>query len=485
MNIGLWITVLVFLVYIAFVYTASKTGWLERNNMSLALGIIIMWRTQKGKELIERLSKRGRLWRGYGNMSIVIVLVFMFVMFSLLVWQSFIVVRIPPGIIKPQQMLGIPGVNPVIPLWYGIFGLAVAMFVHEMAHGVLARVGRIKVKSLGLLMMVVPIGAFVEPDEEELSKVDKGRRSRVFAVGPATNILVAMMVVTLFAWGFMGSLEPAEDGVVLNFIVDLQEVELNNGTEAKLKTPASTAGLKPWSIVTSIEALDGPPLGADGSNESVIRNTQDFLDTMDRSQGGQEVRITWYHNKRLHNATVNLWDKGEVYGEDYSGQGYLGASSRVLVEVPAGEYPDALAHPLQYSDNAMGFRNLTFFYISLPFTRPALQPAPEGVTQAFEITGPLSALGETGFWLIANLLYWIFWLNMMVGIFNALPAIPLDGGYIFRDGLTWILERVMPGKAEGAIDSMTIKVTLTISLIILFLIIWQFIGPSVGAMAGL
>ena len=485
MNLGLWITVLVFLVYFALVYTASKTGWLERHNMSLAMGIIIMWRTQRGKDLIERLAKYARFWRAYGNVSIVIVLLFMSIMFVLLVWQSFLVVRIPPGVIKPQLMLGIPGVNPVIPLWYGIFGLAVAMFVHEMAHGMLTRVGEMRIKALGLLYLVVPIGAFVEPDEEQLAKVDKARRSRVFAVGPATNIIVGFLVVGMFAWGFMGSLEPVQDGAVLNYIVDQQTVELADGTDVKLQTPASVAGLKPWSIITEIESLEGPPIGPDGGNVSTLHDTQDFLDTMGRTQGGQEVKVTWFHDGSFHNATVILWDRGDVYGDEYSGQGYLGASSRIMREVPAGELPDALAHPSAYMDDMQSFRDMTFMYISLPFMRPSLQPAPEGVTQAFEVHGPLTVLGDTGFWIVANLLYWIFWLNMMVGIFNALPAIPLDGGYIFRDGLTWILERLKPGRDKDSIEVTTTKMTVMLSLLILFLILWQFIGPSVGALAGL
>jgi membrane-associated protease RseP (regulator of RpoE activity) len=486
MNLGLWITALVFMIYFALVYTASKTGWLERHNMTLALGVIIMWRTQRGKVLIERLASRERLWRAYGNVSIAIVLLFMAIMFGLLVWQSFLVVRIPPGIIKPQQMLGIPGVNPVIPLWFGIFGLAVAMFVHEMAHGVLTRVGKMPIKSLGLLYLVVPIGAFVEPDEEQLAKVDKGRRSRVFAVGPATNIIVGLLVVMLFAWGFMGSLEPVEDGVVLNYVVDEQSIESEGGETLLLKTPASEAGLKPWSIITEIESLDNNTIGPGGQSVSRIRNTQDFLDTMDRTHAGEMVRITWWHDGRFHDATVALWDRGDVYDDEASnGKGYLGASSRLTTDVPAGEYPDALAHPLRYADDAQSFRDIAFFYISLPFMRPTLQPAPEGVTQAFEVHGPLAALGDTGFWLVANLLYWIFWLNMMVGIFNALPAIPLDGGYIFRDGLTWLIERLRPGRSKEAIEGLTLKATLTLSVLILFLILWQFIGPSVGAMVGL
>jgi len=634
MNIYLWITLLIFFVYFALVYSASRTGWLERHNMSLAMGFIIMWRTQKGKDLIDRLSgratkvelvkrkvqdmelqatevteeletirsdqrlvgvvreframaaerhaleaggdpanadrireltyemqsredlvapqskfrdllrdendeevdreleeihgtstekeeavstqlsaiklelsdgkaemvrlegdpdfprqqrksrRRTTFWRGYGNVAIGIVIVFMFLMFSLLLWQSFIVVQIPPGVIKPQQMLGIPGVNPVIPLWYGIFGLAVAMLVHEFAHGILARVGRIKVKALGLLFMVVPIGAFVEPDEDQLAKVDRGRRSRVFAVGPATNIIVAFLVVMLFGWGFMGSLEQAEQGVVLNYIIDEQTVQVDNETEALLKTPASIAGLKPWSTLMSIEALDGPPLGPDGENRSVLREHADFSDTMARSQGGQHVRLEWYHDGEVKTASVTLWDKGEVYGDEYSGQGYLGAGSYLLYEVPAGEYPKALARPMTYVDDAMSFRNMTFFYISLPFTRPALQPPSGAITQAFEVTGPLSVLGDTGFWVVANLLYWIFWLNMMVGIFNALPAIPLDGGYIFRDGFSWLLQRLKPRRKRDDVDTMALKVTMAMSLLILFLILWQFIGPWMGALIG-
>ena len=58
MNIFAWITLLIFVVYFSLIYTASKSGWLERHNMSLAMGFIIMWRTQRGKEMIESLAGR-------------------------------------------------------------------------------------------------------------------------------------------------------------------------------------------------------------------------------------------------------------------------------------------------------------------------------------------------------------------------------------------------------------------------------------------
>ena len=431
-------------------------------------------------------SRRLRGWRAYGTAATLVIVFFMAAMFAMLLWQAFIVVRIPPGVIKPQQMLGIPGINPVIPLWYGIIGLIVAMVVHELAHGVLSRVGDVPVRSLGLLFLVVPIGAFVEPDEERLLKVDRWRRARVFAVGPVSNIIVAAVCVMLFAWGFMASLEPAHEGVVLNYVVGKQELPGANGTEEWQSTPASTAGLRPWSIITRVESLDGPPIGPDGSNVSVITNVDGFLETMDRTQADQRVLVTWWRDGEWSNATVQLWDKGLVYPDQgFDGKGYLGASSRLIREVPAGEYPDALAHPLAYSDSAVALRNVSFFYISLPFTSPTLQPAPEGVTQAFKVTGPLAALGDTWFWVLANLLYWVFWLNLMVGIFNSLPAIPLDGGYIFRDGLAAMWQRLRPSTGQAGAERLALRVTGAVSALVLMLILWQFLGPYMGAALGL
>jgi membrane-associated protease RseP (regulator of RpoE activity) len=46
-----------------------------------------------------------------------------------------------------------------------------------------------------------------------------------------------------------------------------------------------------------------------------------------------------------------------------------------------------------------------------------------------------------GFWGVVNLLFWCAWININVGIFNAIPMIPLDGGYIFKEGVDRLLDR--------------------------------------------
>jgi membrane-associated protease RseP (regulator of RpoE activity) len=45
------------------------------------------------------------------------------------------------------------------------------------------------------------------------------------------------------------------------------------------------------------------------------------------------------------------------------------------------------------------------------------------------------------FWDILHLLFWSSWININVGIFNAIPMVPLDGGYIMQEGVTRFFER--------------------------------------------
>src|SRR5438309_10978520 len=113
----------------------------------------------------------------------------------LLIWEATLVqtpaVRGNPP--SPDLLLGLPGINPIIPLGYGILGLAVAIILHELSHGILSRVATVKIRSLGLIFLIFPIGAFVEPDEHELRALPRRERGRLYAVWPATNVLLAIL----------------------------------------------------------------------------------------------------------------------------------------------------------------------------------------------------------------------------------------------------------------------------------------------------
>src|SRR3979409_1190491 len=177
-------------------YALQRRGVLEPRGLSPSpppAGPFLMWKTVRGRQLIDRLAQPARFWRVVGVLAIGLVGITMVGPTLLLLWEATLVqspaVRGNPP--SPDLLLGPPGINPIIPLGYGIFGLAVAIILHEFSHGILARAAKIKIRSLGLILLIVPIGAFVEPDEEELRALPRRERARLYAAGPAVNLLLA------------------------------------------------------------------------------------------------------------------------------------------------------------------------------------------------------------------------------------------------------------------------------------------------------
>jgi len=76
------------------------------------------------------------------------------------------------------------------------------------------------------------------------------------------------------------------------------------------------------------------------------------------------------------------------------------------------------------------------------------------------------------FWLVVQVLFWCGWFNLAVGTFNALPLIPLDGGYILKAGTDWILEPRGLLKYSGYVVN-------AVSFVMLFVIIAIFMLPSI------
>ena len=100
--------------------------------------------------------------------------------------------------------------------------------------------------------------------------------------------------------------------------------------------------------------------------------------------------------------------------------------------------------------------------------------------QFFEPVGWAAPLGVGIFW-IANLLYWVGWLNFYVGLFNCLPAIPLDGGHLFRTYFLKVTEKfnMDPQKAIRLSFHVSSCLTGFIFLSFLFMFIWPHISSYV------
>ena len=116
------------------------------------------------------------------------------------------------------------------------------------------------------------------------------------------------------------------------------------------------------------------------------------------------------------------------------------------------------------------------FYI-IPFTGylQGYNPIVSPFTNSYMLTGPLSVIPNDAFWIIVNALYWIFWLNLAVALFNVLPMVPLDGGYLFNDAVGSFIKRVKKGISDEKLEKAVKNISLALSLFILLLIVFPYL----------
>jgi len=163
--------------------------------------------------------------------------------------------------------------------------------------------------------------------------------------------------------------------------------------------------------------------------------------------------------------------------EDFEDYGFMGINSAYLgagVNSP-DVILDLLATPYDDVDDFGSAVTASLKYIAMPFS--GLAPLPSSITGLYDVQGFWSFMPDDMFWVLVNCSYWIFWINLMVGMTNVLPAVPLDGGFLFRDGIEAIVRRFKKDVTEEKVIHYVGTVTYLLALFVLFLIMWQFIGP--------
>ncbi|MFB6172277.1 MAG: site-2 protease family protein [Haloarculaceae archaeon] len=183
-------------------------------------GPITTIHTQRGRAFLDWLARPKRFWRAWGNFGVGIALVVMVGSFVAVLAAAYGTIQSPQqtAITQPQNVLVIPGVNDFLPLSAApeiVFGLLVGLVVHEGGHGLLCRVGDIEIDSMGLaLVALVPVGAFVEPDEDSRQRADRGNQTRMFAAGVTNNFAVALVAFLLLFGPVVGAIQPVAGAAV-------------------------------------------------------------------------------------------------------------------------------------------------------------------------------------------------------------------------------------------------------------------------------
>ena len=192
-------------------------------------------------------------------------------------------------------------------------------------------------------------------------------------------------------------------------------------------SPASSSQLKPLTFLYSMKVLD------DGSEAYMISNPYDFFIFMSTTSGGDRVLVT----------TATLAKDGEIQLVEHEttltssgSQGYLGitvTTSGFTVTTPSIMLQKAES-PFYGCDTPISYVQGLFSYLAGPVN--GMDPISDSITWWYDTPN-----GNTT-WILIKTLFWIFWIDILLAISNALPAYPFDGGFLFEGGINWLLERL-------------------------------------------
>lgn len=196
------------LAFFLFVIILAALIYKDRKKVRLE-GIMFIRRTQKGRDFIDRTAQRHKkFWGKFATLGLIVGVPVMIIGSIYLASQAAVVVAggaeggvrlLLPGPVN--QPVNVPGIF-VVPWWIWIIGIAAVIIPHEFMHGVVCRLDKIKIKSVGWILLVVIPGAFVEPDEKELQRAKKSTRMKVYAAGSFANLVVALAIAMIFIASF-------------------------------------------------------------------------------------------------------------------------------------------------------------------------------------------------------------------------------------------------------------------------------------------
>ncbi len=348
-------------------------------------------------DYFKRFSRFLRVYGTIGVAMVIIVSVGMVIMLLLSVNLTLELKPEPTPLHKPQNIFLIPGVNEFVPSTFAVwFAFILTLVIHEFGHAILCRVEHIAVKSMGVLFLFIPIGAFVEPDEDEVKKAAPWPRMRMYGAGIMNNLLIGLVSFGLMIC-LIGMAVPTQEPVVIALYKNY------SAAQADVPTP---------SIIRTI-------------NGEQVFSSQDVSDVMNTTRPGDMVVVGFEHHGAIKEYTLNVSSWPEVLGSRESG--FLGV---FYYNGPA------IINAVQRMFSPVGI----FMLLSVPFN-----PTMEG--QYLRILGfdvadtDYYQVPFPGYWQVIHILFWSGFINLAAGLFNALPMIPLDGGYIFKEGVERVLRR--------------------------------------------
>ncbi|MDY6776880.1 MAG: site-2 protease family protein [Candidatus Nanohaloarchaea archaeon] len=466
---------------VVFLGVLAYLVWRDRENIE-RYSIVLVRRTKRGIEFLDRAAGISpRMWRYWSTLGVGVGFIGMAAVFVLILRQTLRLFVV--GGAAPPVGPVLPTVSTVtnpseagylgLPFWHFLISLTVVMVVHELMHGVIARVEGFDLEYVGLLLIGVIPGAFVQPEGQrdffEPEKEDDSgspwgdgspiSRLRVLAAGPMANITLALILGILL----YGAFTTAHGSPELRGFYEHSGMKILNVSGG---SAADRYGLERGMVITS---MGGHPVKDLAQFQSATRNLEINQTLTVQTRGNGSFQVTLgppprrggysYHPapvdyllpllERNLPGTIDLYEEYNDFLVDDS------ATTRIarwkwwgkhysFLENESRERVEALKKKIPGRDSG---------YMGV-LVAPAVS-VKDGLQPYF---GPVFTFFQ--------ILFFIALLNFMIGAANLLPVKGLDGGWM----LDTAMKKYLPGKRSAVVRSTTILTVGMIAVSFLFLI---------------
>ena len=208
----------------------AKAVKLEKHGFEIKPYSLTYKNTQVQSALTKMLTRTKRGIRVFADVSVVAG----FLMMGFAFW--FLLNNLSNFFVEPTEFAEltvlIPGVTltSVSAILYFLLSIPIVLIMHEGAHGIVATLEKIKIKTGGFAVFIALFAGFVEPDEKEFDNAKKISRLRVIGAGATSNVIFAFALGALLLTNpifalvlpepFLGWFYEAPDGVLIISIME-------------------------------------------------------------------------------------------------------------------------------------------------------------------------------------------------------------------------------------------------------------------------
>ena len=248
-NLSIFLLLAVWVMILA----GAKMLRLEKHGFEIK-PFMLTYKNRNVSNTLDRMLTNKKIVRIFADVGVVLGVIMM--LFAL--W--FLINNIINFFMVPEQFsevtLLVPGVTirSIPNLTYFLLTAPIVLVIHEVAHGIVARLEKIKVNSGGFAIIIAIIAGFVEPDEEEFGKARKLSKVRVLAAGSTSNVLFSFVIIGLLMFNpmFGNVLElvsPEVRGILYDDPMGVPVLQIMENTGAEL------AGMQVNDIITNVDGI--------------------------------------------------------------------------------------------------------------------------------------------------------------------------------------------------------------------------------------